>query len=245
LNALDLETLVSLKTVLHDFAHNDDLGAMVISGRGKAFCAGGDLAWVAQFPGGTRSAIHLLAGEFHQVIMELHEIGKPVIAAIGGVAAGGGFSLSLACDFRVMHRDATLRHAYGSAGLSMDGGASFMLPRLVGHARALEIAAFGEPIAADRAASMGLATQVTEGSAVDAAVAMAERLTNRALTSFAWSKQLLNASYDSALEAQLTRERRGIVECIDSVEGREGVAAFVEKRRPDFTGARTRAAGRG
>ena len=242
LNALDLETLVSLKTMLQTFAHNEASRALVIAGRGKAFCAGGDLEWLAQFPGGMRSAIHMLAGEFHQVIIELRQVRKPVIAAIHGVAAGGGFSLSLACDFRVLQRDATLRHAYSSVGLSMDGGASFMLPRLVGLARALEIAAFDAPISADRAASIGLATEVTDGSAVEAAVAMAERLSNRARASFGWAKQLLGVSYDSALESQLTRERQGIVECIDSAEGREGVTAFVEKRRPDFAGVRMHAA---
>jgi 2-(1,2-epoxy-1,2-dihydrophenyl)acetyl-CoA isomerase len=244
LNALDLDTIVSLKKALQQLANNDEILAVVISGRGKAFCAGGDLAWVAQFPGGRRAALLTLAGEFHQAIMEIREMRKPVIAAIDGVAAGGGFSLALACDFRVLNRDATLRHAYASAGLSMDGGASFMLPKLVGYGRALEIAAFDAPLNADLAVSMGLATEVTDGSALQAAVALARRMSDGAVTSFGWSKQLLNASYESALEAQLLRELQGIVECAGSPEGLEGVTAFIEKRRPNFMDARARA-GRG
>ena len=244
LNALDLDTVISLKKALQQLANDDEILGVVISGRGKAFCAGGDLAWVAQFPGGRREALHTLAGEFHQTIMEIREMRKPVIAAIDGVAAGGGFSLALACDFRVLSRDATLRHAYASAGLSMDGGASFMLPRLVGYGRALEIAAFDVPINSDRAVSMGLVTEVTDGSALQAAVALARRMSDGAIASFGWSKQLLNASYESSLEAQLSRELQGMVECAGGPEGREGVTAFIEKRRPNFMAARARA-GRG
>jgi 2-(1,2-epoxy-1,2-dihydrophenyl)acetyl-CoA isomerase len=241
LNALDLETATSLRNALEQLASQGGISAVVVSGRGRAFCAGGDLAWVARFPGGMRSAIQALATEFHHSIRQIREMRKPVIAAINGVAAGGGFSLALACDFRVMTRDGMLRHAYGSAGLSMDGGASFLLPRLVGSAKALEIAAFDSPITPDRAAALGLVTKVTEGSAVDAAVAMAGRLSDRALESFGWSKQLFNASWHSTPEAQLALECRAIVECVGGVEGREGVAAFSEKRHADFVSARASA----
>jgi 2-(1,2-epoxy-1,2-dihydrophenyl)acetyl-CoA isomerase len=242
LNALDGEMVAALLDVVRDFAGDDQAGALVIAGKGKAFCAGGDLGWVARSPGGSGAAIDSLVGVFHQTVTHLREVGKPVIAAIGGVAAGGGLSLALACDFRVLHRDATLRLAYPSAGLSMDGGSSFMLPRLVGQARALEIAAFDEPIAADRALTLGLVTMVTDSDVVAAAAQMGERLCRRAQRSFTWSKQLLNASFHSALDVQLTREQQAIVECIDGLEGREGVAAFIEKRRPDFAAARSRGA---
>jgi 2-(1,2-epoxy-1,2-dihydrophenyl)acetyl-CoA isomerase len=241
LNALDPELVVSLKSALQQVAGDAEVAAVVIGGQGRAFCAGGDLAWAAAYPGGVQAGLHVLAGEFHQAILEIREMRKPVIASIAGVAAGGGFSLALACDFRVLHRDATLRQAYTSAGLSLDGGGSFMLPRLVGHARALEIAAFDVPITAERAASLGLATEVTNDDALDAARAMARRLSDRALASFGWSKRLLTASSETPLETQLARERQGIVECAGSGEGREGVAAFLAKRAPGFAAARVKA----
>ena len=137
-----------------------------------------------------------------------------------------------------MHRTATLRQAYTAVGLSMDGGSSFSLPRLVGEARALEIAAFDAPITADRALQLGLITEIAEGDATDAAASLAERLSTRALASFAASKALINASFDSSLAAQLSRERQAIVACAAGAEGREGVSAFLAKRRPDFAAAR-------
>ncbi len=239
LNALDLDAAVQLKRRLQRLAHDDGVVALVVAGRGRAFCAGGDLAWAAGFPDGIRTAFHLLAGEFHQAILEIRETGKPVVAGIEGVAAGGGFALALACDFRVMGRDATLRQGYTSAGLSPDGGSTFMLPRLVGSARALEIATFDEPIPAARAAALGLATRVVDRDAVAEAIALARAVSERSLESFARSKRLLNESYERPLAAQLAAEREAIVACAASPEGREGVNAFVTKRRPDFGRART------
>ena len=240
LNALDLELVTGLKRELQRAAGDRDVTGVVIAGTGKAFCAGGDLVWASQYPAGVPQALHVLAGEFHQAILEVREMNKPVIAAIGGVAAGGGFSLALACDFRVLHRAATLRQAYTSAGLSMDGGSSYTLPRLIGEARALEVAAFDAPIPADRALAIGLATEVTDGDVVAAATTMAETLSQRALASFSATKRLFAASFHSPLEAQLSRERQAIVACAAGAEGREGVTAFLEKRRPVFSAARSR-----
>ena len=162
---------------------------------------------------------------------------KPVIAAINGIAAGAGFSLALACDFRVMDPSAVLTLAYTSIGLSMDGGASFSLPRLVGLARATEIAALDAPIAAEQALAWGLVSRVASaGKALEEAVELAGELAKRSLNSFAWSKQLLNDSFDISLETALERERGALVACADHPDGREGLAAFAEKRSPDFQG---------
>ncbi len=147
-----------LSATLISLAVDPDVRGVIVSGKGKAFCAGGDLKWVATSATGSVAAFHELAARFHQAVLEIHRMPKPVIAAINGVAAGGGFSLALACDFRVMAQSATLRQAYTSSGLSIDGGGSFALPRLVGHARALEIMAFDRPIASEQAQSWGLVT---------------------------------------------------------------------------------------
>jgi len=147
-NALDPELIRSFTAHMVSLAEDESVRGVVISGEGKAFCAGGDLKWATSFPKGVPAAFHQLAGRFHQGILEIRRMAKPVIAAINGVAAGGGFSLALARDFRVMARSASFKQAYTSAGLSIDGGGTFTLPRLVGLARALEVAVFDRPIPA-------------------------------------------------------------------------------------------------
>jgi len=160
-----------------------------------------------------------------------------VAAAIHGVAAGGGFSLALACDFRVIEASALLRQAYTSNGLSIDGGGTFTLPRLVGMARALEIAAFDTPISAEQALSWGLVTEVVEdGQALARAMNLVEEITKGALFSFAASKKLINESFNTSFETQLEKEREALSLCAEHPHGREGIAAFTEKRKPVFTG---------
>jgi 2-(1,2-epoxy-1,2-dihydrophenyl)acetyl-CoA isomerase len=208
---------------------------LVISGEGKAFCAGGDLKYFLGSPGGPGRAIHQTAGYFHQAILEIRRMAKPVIAAVNGVAAGGGFSLALACDFRVMGASAVLKQAYTSAGLSLDGGGSFTLPRMVGLARALEIVAFDRPISAEQALAWGLATRIVpDDQVLAAALDLAHELARRSLNSFGWAKRLLTDSFNSAFEAHLERERRGLATCAAHPDGQEGLQAFVEKRKPVF-----------
>jgi len=208
---------------------------VVICGRGKAFCAGGDLKYVLGHPTGAAAAFHSLAGQFHLAILEIRRMPKPVVAAIQGIAAGGGFSLALACDFRVMETGAALKQAYTSAGLSIDGGGTFVLPRLVGLARALEIAAFDQPIPADKAYQWGLATRVVPaGEGLGAAIELAQRVGHRSLNSFAISKRLLTDSFDTAFERQLEQERRLLSAAADHPDGQEGLRAFVQKRKPKF-----------
>ncbi len=234
-NALDLDLLRRFSDCLIALSADAGVKGVVISGEGKAFCAGGDLRWGLRFPGGTAAGFHELAAHFHQAILEIRRMPKPVIGAVNGVAAGGGFSLALACDFRVMARSATLRQAYTSSGLSIDGGGSFTLPRLVGFARALEIMAFDRPIPSDQALAWGLATKVVEdGAALDEALRMARDLSKRSIHSFGWSKQLMTDSFHTPLEVQLERERAGIVECVGHPDGKEGLLAFSEKRTPQF-----------
>ena len=179
-NAFDLDAITVFAEHLINLSGDDTVRGIVISGAGTAFCAGGDLKWVAGWPSGYASAFHNLAARYHQAILEIRRMRKPVIAAINGIAAGGGFSLALACDFRIMAKSAVMRQAYTSNGLSIDGGGTFMLPRLVGMARALEIAAFDRPISAEQALNWGLVTRIVEdGEAQEEAMKMAEKLGRR------------------------------------------------------------------
>lgn len=135
-NALNLDVMVMLSDTLASAATDDSIKGIMITGKGKAFCSGGDLKWISQQAEDASTTLHKLAPQFHIAITEIRRMGKPVVAAINGIAAGGGFSLALACDFRVMAESAVLRQAYTSSGLSIDGGGTFALPRLVGLARA-------------------------------------------------------------------------------------------------------------
>ncbi|MGC9967057.1 MAG: enoyl-CoA hydratase-related protein [Syntrophobacteraceae bacterium] len=235
-NALNFELTEGLAGHLIDLAADSGVRAIIISGEGKAFCAGGDLKCAVSSPQGPSAALHKLAGLFHQAVLEIRRMPKPVIAAINGVAAGGGFSFALACDFRVMARSAVLRQAYTSNGLSMDGGGSFTLPRMIGMARALEVLAFDRPISSEQALAWGLVTRVVEdGTALDEAADMARGLAAGSLASFGWSKKLLTDSFDTSFETHIERERRGLCACAGSPEGAEGLRAFAEKRKPVFT----------
>jgi len=234
-NAFDHDMVERFARHVVRLAVDENVRGVVISGEGKGFCAGGDIKWASEFPLGPSAAFHKLAASFHQAILEIRRMPKPVIAAINGLAAGGGFSLALACDFRVMARSATLRQAYTSNGLCIDGGGTFMLPRIVGLARALEIAAFDNPISSEKALNWGLVTRVVDdGHSLEEAVNMARELSNGSLNSFGWSKQLLTDSFNTAFESHIERERLGLCSCAGHPDGKEGIQAFVDKRQPVF-----------
>ncbi len=234
-NAFNLEMVTRLANELIRAATDKEIKGVVVSGRGKAFCAGGDLKFALGFSAGPGAALHALATQFHLAILEIRRMNKHVVAAIQGSAAGGGFSLALACDFRIMEKSARLVQAYTSAGLSIDGGGTFTLPRIVGLARALEIAAFDHPISAEKALEWGLATKVVEdGDASKEAIALAQQLVDRSVHSFALCKRLLGDSFDSSFETQLERERQALLAAAEHPDGQEGLRAFSEKRRPTF-----------
>jgi len=234
-NALNLDMMRRLTEALSSAAKEESVEGILLAGKGKAFCAGGDLKWISQQPEEAGSVLHRLAPQFHLAIAEIRRMEKPVVAAINGIAAGGGFSLALACDFRVMGESAVLRQAYTSSGLSIDGGGTFALPRLLGLARAMEIAAFDSPISSARALEWGLVTKVVpESEVLTEALAMLRQLLKTALHSFAWSKRLLMESFNNTLETQLELERQGISDCARHPNGQEGIKAFVEKRKPSF-----------
>ena len=234
-NAFNLEMIASLASHLISLAADDDIRGLLVTGSGKAFCAGGDLKWATDYAKNPGASFHTLASHFHAAILEIKRMRKPVVAAINGIAAGGGFSLALACDFRILEESAILRQAYTSNGLCIDGGGTFTLPRLVGYARALEIAAFDNPISAEQAYEWGLATEVVgDGKSVTAAMAMLEGLIQNSLHSFGLSKNLLNDAFVHSLETQLELEREGLSTAADHPDGREGLQAFQAKRKPKF-----------
>lgn len=234
-NAFDLPMVQGLARILIRLARDPETRGIIITGQGKAFCAGGDLRWAHGSARGAAAAFHELAAHFHQAIVEIRRMPKPVVAALNGPAAGGGFSLALACDFRIMSRTALLQQGYTSSGLSIDGGGTFHLARLVGFARALEIAALDAPIDAPRALDWGLVTEIAEPAELPArANVFLEDVLKRPLSSFAASKKLLTEAFETPLEVQLEKERGLLTRCAEHPDGQEGVAAFVEKRSPRY-----------
>lgn len=234
-NAFDLDMIQSFAEKLVEISRDPLVTGLILAGAGKAFCAGGDLRWVSGFGKSYGEAFHTLAARYHQAILEIRRMPKPVVAAIHGLAAGGGFSMALACDFRIMEASAILRQAYTSNGLSVDGGGTFTLPRLVGLARALEIASFDRPISAQQALQWGMVTElVPDGQALGRATALIQEIHKGPLSSFAASKRLLTDAFNTPFEAQLENERRLLAWCADHPNGQEGIQAFLEKRKPAY-----------
>lgn len=234
-NAFNLEMIMELARHLTQLAKDDSARGIIITGNGKAFCAGGDLKWAIEFSDKAGSSFHTLASQLHLAIVEIRRMKKPVIAAINGTAAGAGFSLALACDFRIMGKSAILKQAYTSNGLSIDGGGTFTLPRIVGLARSMEIAAFDDPISSAKALEWGLVTKVVDDETIlEEAKNMLNRLLEKSLYSFGWSKKLLTDSFNHSLESHLELEREGLSACANHSDGQEGLKAFIEKRKPMF-----------
>lgn len=235
LNAFNDEVMEQFTSALVALAVDNAVRGIVISGEGRAFSAGGDLKWVLGLPQGPVAGFHTLAATLHGAVLEIRRMGKPVIAAVNGIAAGAGFSIAMSCDFRVMAESAVFRQSYTSSGLSIDGGGTYALPRLVGIARSLEIAAFDEPIDSKKALDWGLATKVVpDGTSVEEAVVMAKRVATGSLEAFGQCKQLLTDSFDTAFETHIERERAALRHCASHPDGREGLKAFKEKRKPVF-----------
>ena len=235
-NAFGLDMIQLFSETLIALAMDKRVACVIITGEGRAFCAGADLKWVSSYGKSYGETFHELAARYHQAILEIRRMPKPVIAAINGIAAGGGFSLALACDFRVIEASAVLRQAYTPNGLSIDGGGTFSLPRLVGLARAMEIMAFDRPITSEQALSWGLVSEVVEdGQSVNRAIELATEIKRVPLSSFAACKKLMTDSFNTSFENQLERERDSLARCADHPNGREGIAAFLEKRRPVYT----------
>jgi 2-(1,2-epoxy-1,2-dihydrophenyl)acetyl-CoA isomerase len=238
-NAFDHEMVGALAEHLNKIAADESIRGVVITGEGKAFCAGGNLKAVSEYGPSLEAGFHGLATSFHIAAIEIRRMFKPVIAAVNGVAAGGGFSLALCCDFRVLAESAVLRQAYTSNGLCLDGGGTHTLPRMVGFARALEIAAFDKPISAEQALEWGLTTKIAQdGETVAEAKDMCRELAAGSLHSYGLSKQLLTDSFNTSFETQLEHERAGLKSCAAHPDGQEGIKAFLEKRKPLFAGTK-------
>jgi 2-(1,2-epoxy-1,2-dihydrophenyl)acetyl-CoA isomerase len=236
LNALTAELHQALREALDAVERDSDCRVLVITGAGRAFCAGQDLNERRPEPG--RPPIDLgeqLDRDLNPLVLRLRALPILVIAAVNGLAAGAGASLALAADLVVAARSARFIFAFTRLGLGPDGGSSWLLPRLVGPARAFGLTLLAEPLDATTAQDWGLIWRCVEDAALAGTVdAIVQHIRLQPREALAETKRALHAAWDTGFEAQLGRERDAQRRLGFGAEYREGVAAFLEKRRPAF-----------
>jgi enoyl-CoA hydratase/carnithine racemase len=211
---------------------------VIITGAGRAFCAGGDVAFMAELMR-RRDAEEFsrMLGAGRRVILAIRQMTKPVIAAINGPAAGAGFNLALACDLRIAANNATFSQSFAKVGLHPDWGGTYFLPRLVTPNKACEMFFLGESIDAAEAARLGIVNQVVAPEELESAtMQLAQRLRAAPPIALAAAKHAVYQSQAEDLDEMLRYETEAQLRCFDSDDGHEGVHAFLEKREPKFTG---------
>jgi 2-(1,2-epoxy-1,2-dihydrophenyl)acetyl-CoA isomerase len=235
LNAFTVEMKEALLAALKDAARDKSVRVVVLTGAGRAFSAGQDLK-ERQGPDVNDLGTELRT-RYNPIILAMRRLEKPIIGAVNGVAAGAGISVALACDIVIAAESARFIEAFSRVGLVPDTGSSWFLPRLVGYARAAEMVFTADPIDAATAERIGLVNRaVPDDQLLAEANALAARLALAAPIALALAKRALNRALDSGLEEALEFEAQLQTIAGRSADHREGVAAFVEKRAPDFKG---------
>jgi enoyl-CoA hydratase/carnithine racemase len=240
-NAMSPQMILEMTTIFAWLADRSGLRALIVTGAGKAFCAGGD---VNTFRDGVQSEEIDLPSEvrrgaeaLHQAIVDLRRIPFPVIAAVNGPAAGAGFSLALACDTRIASEAAFFACAYGRIGASPDGGMTYFLPRVVGPSRALELLLDDPNMSAEQALTERLVTDVAPpDELMDRAREKAEKLAAKAPHYVRMAKKLTGVSIENSLTEHLQLERHGIADSMATEDLRAGVEAFFGGEKAEFSG---------
>ncbi len=240
-NAMSPEMILELGTAFAWLADQAPLRGLIVTGAGPAFCSGGD---INGFKEGVEddsidlpSQVRRGAEALHVAIVDLRRIPYPVIAAINGPAAGAGFSLALACDFRLISEKAFVACAYGRIGASPDGGMTYFLPRIVGPSRALEILLEDPNMTPADALAEGLVSQVVApGELMATARAKAEELAKKAPFYVKMAKRLCGVSIENSITEHLQLERHGIADSMATEDLREGAIAFFSGEAPEFKG---------
>lgn len=234
-NSFNRALALELQQALDRCRLETDIRAVLITGAGKAFCAGQDLAEVLTLDDNGLSVI--LLEQLNPVVEKIRQLQKPVVCAVNGVAAGAGANIALGCDITLAAESASFIQAFSKIGLIPDSGGTYLLPRLIGLQRATALMMLGDKLSASEAAAMGMIYQVCPDDTLQTqALALAERLANMPTRALALTKQALQLSLSNDLTAQLAVEEQ-----LQSIAGRtadykEGVQAFVEKRSPIFKG---------
>ena len=235
LNALTVPLKEGLVEAFLAFATDDAVRAVVLTGAGRAFCAGQDLH-ERLGPDALPLADEIRA-RYNPLIRAMRALPKPIVAAVNGVAAGAGASLAFACDIRIAAEDASFLLAFGRVGLIPDSGATWLLPRLIGGAKAAELALTTDPLSAVDAERLGLVARVVPAAdLLPEAGALARRLAAAAPVALALTKEALERSWTASFDEQLELEADLQGRAGSTADHAEGLSAFIERRRPSFRG---------
>ena len=234
LNSFNREMALLMQQKL-DECKAKEVRCVYITGAGKGFCAGQDLAEVAG-PGAPGFNV-ILSEHYNPIVIRIRRLEKPVVAAVNGVAAGAGANIALCCDVIVASRSASFIQAFSKIGLIPDSGGTFMLPRLIGWQKASALMMLGEKVSAEEAERMGMIYRVfPDETFAENAVSIATYLAQMPTQGLAYTKKVLNSSFITSLEEQLEDENVFQQRAAETEDYKEGVKAFMEKRKPVFKG---------
>ncbi|WP_254840839.1 enoyl-CoA hydratase/isomerase family protein [Natronomonas marina] len=235
-NALNERMAEEIATAAQKLASDDDVRCIAVTANGPVFNSGADLTALAG-DGSDEPRLRSLTADLHEFVSQLVRAPKPVVTGVNGVAAGGGLGPAICGDIVLVAESARFEFAYPRIGLSGDGGSTYLLPRLVGLRRAQELTFRDEPVDAEAAVEMGLATEVVDDDALDERLtAEAERLADGPTRAYAATKRLLVESFDNSLDGHLGAEAEAISELTNSEDFARGHAAFGGGDEPDFVG---------
>lgn len=234
-NSFNREMALAAQEALDACQNNADVRAIFLTGLGKAFCAGQDLqeAIDPNGPGISR----IVEEHYNPIIKKIRAIEKPIVCAVNGVAAGAGANIALACDITVAVESSAFIQAFSSIGLIPDSGGTYFLPRLIGRQKATALMMLADKISAAEAKDLGMIYEVYSVEEFEEkSMAIALKLASRPTVGLGLTKRLLNETFNNTLEEQLNREGEEQVTAASSQDYKEGVQAFLEKRKPTFTG---------
>ncbi|WP_246943989.1 enoyl-CoA hydratase/isomerase family protein [Bacillus pinisoli] len=234
LNAFSPEMILGLTNAFKKAAEDEEIRVVVLSGAGRAFTAGGDVKTMGQT---SPKAVYDHIGKLNELIITMKNLPKPIVASVHGFAAGAGFNLALGADLILAAEDTKFILSFAQVGLISDGGGLYFLPRLIGPNRAKELFFSAEPLLADRALEYGIVNHVFPlESLKDETIRFANKLANGPGVAYGMVKKLVDQAGQSTLEEMLEQERITQAMMVTTTDHREGVQAFVEKRKPSFSG---------
>jgi len=234
-NSFNKEMAMQLQQALDACDMDESVRAIVITGEGKAFCAGQDLAEAMDPDGPELQAI--VRDHYNPIIERIRSIEKPIIAAVNGVAAGAGANIALACDIAIAKKSASFIQAFSKIGLIPDSGGTFFLPRIIGMQKAMALMMTGDKVTADQAVGLNMIYKSVDDDDFESEVKLfAETIAKMPTRGLGLTKKAINASFSNTLTEQLALEETLQTEAGETYDFREGVNAFLEKRKPEFKG---------
>lgn len=234
-NGINTKLAEEFVQVAIQITESKSIQAVIVTGEGKFFSAGGDLNSFASYGDNLAQGLHNLTVNLHAGISYLHRCSAPIVTAINGTAAGAGVGFALMADYAIASEAAKFNLAYANVGLSPDCSTSYFLPRLVGLRKAQELMLNNVTVSAQEALELGMVSKVVAPEDLEKeALAIAQKWVKGPTHSYKEIKRLLSSTFDHSLEEQMFQESISITKCANSPEGKEGIAAFLEKRKPSF-----------